>query len=101
VDLDYARIEISGERRHPRHLIIGHGHHDAFGFETLISRSHNKPVAILPKTVHFDSVPHWQLEFVRVVHQVVSHLLLRGERVATRREAQPGESRISRRIEEA
>src|ERR1035438_8056350 len=51
VQLDNSRIELRGECRHPRLLVIGHGHDDVLGSSQLIPGGDHKLVAFFPNFV--------------------------------------------------
>jgi hypothetical protein len=79
VQLDDARIELSGKRGNPRHLVAAHGHDDVVRLKSHGACGQLESVAAPSQAVDAESGPNGQLEPGGIRLEVVGHLILGGE----------------------
>ena len=100
VELDDAGVELGGEGGHPGALVVGHRHHHVAGLPAPVAGRHLQPAVPPRQPVHPDPGLDGQPEPVRVVLQVVGHLVLGRERPGRTRERHPGQPAVAGRGEQ-
>ncbi len=100
VDLPGRRPQILCEAGLPRPLVVGHGDDDIVGLEAALPCDHHEPAVLAGQAVHMHAGAHGECEARRVLLEVVTHLVLRGEVVPRGGKRKSGESAEARRGEQ-
>jgi hypothetical protein len=100
MELNDARIELTGEGRHPGALVCCHRHHDILRLEEPVARLDDEAAAISGQPIYLDAASDRELEPRRVRLQVVGHLVLAGKRVPRPGERQTREGVVTGRRKE-